>query len=325
MIFSKNKKKIAIGMATYDDYDGVYFTIQSLRMYQQLTHGDYELIVIDNNPSSKHGEKTKSLVENWTQGAGKYIPHEEKKSTSIRNLIFENSDSEYTVCMDSHVLLSFGSIYYLIDYFEKNIDNQKNLVQGPLLYDDLKNISTHFNPVWRDSMYGTWETDKESLAKNEPFEIPMQGLGVFACKTSFWPGFNKNFRGFGGEEGYIHEKFRQNGGKTICLPQFKWVHRFGRPNGVPYPLKLDDRIWNYFIGWLEIYNDPEHQMIHDIKNHFNEKVGEDRVNNIFEEALKMHFREVNDNLSPIYKFPEKNNEEKQMKSIIPKIPVMEKL
>ena len=49
-------KKLTIGMSTYDDYDGVFFTIQSLRMYH--LHGmqnDIEFIVIDNNPESAHG------------------------------------------------------------------------------------------------------------------------------------------------------------------------------------------------------------------------------------------------------------------------------
>jgi hypothetical protein len=322
MFFSKNKKKLTIGMATYDDYDGVYFTIQSLRMYHNLDEKDVDYIVIDNNPSSKHGEATKSFVQNWVKG--KYIPYTEKRSTSTRNLIFENSESEYTICMDPHVMLYKNGISHLINYFEGNISNQKNLVQGPLLYDDLKNTSTHFDPVWRDSMYGTWATNKEALEKNEPFDIPMQGLGVFACKTDNWLEFNENFRGFGGEEGYIHEKFRQNGGRTICLPQFKWIHRFGRPNGVPYPLKLEDRIWNYFIGWLEIYKDPNHQTIQDIKEHFKEKIGVDKVKEIFEEALKTHYDDYGGS-DILYKFPEKNSENTTMKSLIPKIPVVEKL
>ena len=37
---------LTIGMATYKDFDGVFFTIQALRMYQDLT--DTELLVIDN-------------------------------------------------------------------------------------------------------------------------------------------------------------------------------------------------------------------------------------------------------------------------------------
>ena len=316
---SKMNKKLTIGMATYDDYDGVYFTIQSLRLYHDLDEKNVDLIVVDNNPSSKHGEETKKFVKNKI--GGKYIPHSEKNSTSVRNLIFKNSQSKYTLCVDPHVMIVKNGINHLINYFEDNPQNQKNLVQGPLLYDDLKNLSTHFDPVWRSSMYGIWETDKKSLEKNLPFDIPMQGLGVFACETSNWPGFNENFRGFGGEEGYIHEKFRQSGGRTICLPQFKWIHRFNRPNGVPYPLKLEDRVWNYFIGWLEIYDDPNHQMILDIKNHFNDKIGVDKVNNIFQEALKTHCGEGIANSTILHKFPEKN----KIKSLIKEIPVVEKL
>lgn len=313
------RKKLTIGMATYDDYDGVYFTIQSLRMYHNLKEDDVDFIVIDNNPSGKHGETTKKFVENAVKG--KYIPYTEKNTTAVRNLVFKNSESEYTICVDPHVLIVQNGIAHLINYFESDVSNQKNLVQGPLLYDDMKNVSTHFDPIWRDSMYGVWATDRESLDKNEPFDIPMQGLGVFACKTNNWPEFNKNFRGFGGEEGYIHEKFRKNRGRTICLPQFKWVHRFGRPNGVPYSLKLEDRVWNYFIGWLEIHNDPNHQMIQDIKNHFVEKIGKDKISKLFEEALDAHYGK--ENPSVLYKFPEKK--ELKMKSLIPSIPVVDKL
>jgi hypothetical protein len=32
-------------------------------------------------------------------------------------------------------------------------------------------------------MFGVWHTDKEAVAKNEPFEIPMMGLGTFSCET----------------------------------------------------------------------------------------------------------------------------------------------
>jgi hypothetical protein len=37
---------LTIGLPTYDDFDGVYFTIQALRMYQDLD--DVELLVVDN-------------------------------------------------------------------------------------------------------------------------------------------------------------------------------------------------------------------------------------------------------------------------------------
>lgn len=275
-------KKLTIGMAVYDDFDGAYFTIQSLRMHHLNNLDiDSEIVVIDNNPHSASGKELCSFVENWAKG--RYVPFSEKKGTSVRNEIFNNSNGDYTLCIDSHVLLEHNAIQNLIDYFVEN-PNTKNLLSGPLLYDDLINISTHFDPVWREGMYGIWGTNNELYNNGEPFEIPMMGLGVFACKTSEWPGFNSNFRGFGGEEGYIHEKIRQAGGKCICLPNFKWVHRFGRPNGVPYSNILEDRVWNYFIGWLELTKNPEDPFFKSIINEFKSSIPERFLLQIFEEA-----------------------------------------
>ena len=187
--------------------------------------------------------------------------------------------------MDCHVIFPSGAIDSLLKYYEDNPDC-KNIVQGPMLYDNIKSYATHFKPIWNQHMYGVWDTDARSCQKGEPFEIPMMGLGVFSCETKNWLGFNKLFRGFGGEEGYIHEKFRRAGGKAICLPDFKWLHRFGRPDGVNYRLVLEDRIWNYFVVWLELTKDPEDPMIHDIYNHFKSSIPEGSIDNIFAQAKK---------------------------------------
>lgn len=278
-------KKLTIGMATYDDYDGVFFSIQSLRMYQPICSGqDVEFIVLDNNPDSSHGRECKNFIENAV--SGKYIPYNKKQSSFNKYDIVNYSDGEYILIIDCHVLIHNNGIESLLKYYEQD-NTHNNLVQGPLLYDDLHNISTHFDPVWRGDMYGIWGTNAQAYNAGLPFEIPMQGMGLLAFKKSTWKGININFKGFGGEEGYIAEKFRQWGGKNICLPQLKWNHRFGRPNGVKYPLILEDRIWNYFIGWLELYKDPNHQMILDIKNHFKNRIPESSMENIFNQAKNL--------------------------------------
>jgi hypothetical protein len=282
-MIKKDNKLLTIGMATYDDYDGLYFSIQSLQLYHPIARSDdVEILVIDNNPDSEHGKATKNLVEGWIKN-GRYIPFTARKTTACRNEIFRNARGRYTISMDSHVLFMKNSLESLIQYYGMN-PNCKDIVQGPLIYDDLKLASTHFKKDWGGDMYGKWATNKEGLATNKPFPIPMQGLGVFSCETHNWRGFNKYFRGFGGEEGYIHEKFRMMGGRAICLPQFKWLHRFGRPGGVPYPLKIEDRIWNYFIGWLELYQDENHQMIQDIYNYFKTRIPVQTLDNILNEA-----------------------------------------
>lgn len=87
-----------------------------------------------------------------------------------------------------------------------------------------------------------------------PYEIPGMGLGLFSMRREAWPGFNEHFRGFGGEEMYIHEKVRQRGGRALCLPWLKWGHRFARPNGTPYlsVCTVFNKVRNYILGHMEL-------------------------------------------------------------------------
>lgn len=87
-----------------------------------------------------------------------------------------------------------------------------------------------------------------------PFEIPGHGLGLFSCKRDKWLGFPAEADGFGGEELCVHELFRQAGQKAICIPQLKWLHKFGRPYGIPYPVSMFKKVRNYILwcrklGW----------------------------------------------------------------------------
>jgi hypothetical protein len=278
-------KLLTIGMATYDDYDGVFFSIQSLRMFHDICGTDQvEFIVLDNNSTSEHGKACKSFIEN--QVHGKYVVNTDQNSSFNKYKIVDYATGKYVLIIDCHVLIEKNGIDNLLKYFQDNPDC-KNLIQGPLWYDDLKNISTHFDPTWRGDMFGIWATNREKYEIGLPFEIPMQGMGLLAFERANWVGINKHFKGFGAEEGYIAEKFKRNGGKNICLPYLKWNHRFGRPNGVKYPLILEDRIWNYFIGWLEITKNPNDIMIYSIYNYFRNRITKDKLDNMLEEATNL--------------------------------------
>lgn len=272
-------KLLTIGMATYDDYDGVYFTIQALRMYQNLPENDHEFIVIDTHPESNQGKEVEKFLNHQVRNS-KYVKLENKVPTSFNKYdVVKHADGKYVLILDCHVLLQQDAIKNLLHYYSQN-ENCKNLVQGPLIYDDLSNYSTQFDPKWSGHMYGVWHTDIEKFQIGQPFEIPMQGMGLCSFEKANWPGISEHFRGFGAEEGYIAEKFRLNGGKNICLPQLGWCHRFGRPAGVPYRLILEDRIMNYFIGWLEMYKDPNHEMIKSIYDYFKDKIPSGSIDNL---------------------------------------------
>jgi len=284
-------KLLTIGMACYDDYDGVIFSCQSLRMYHPLCDTDQvEILVLDNNPDSEHGKITKKYVENGMRGKGRYVEKRDRCSSFNKYDIVNHAYGKYILIIDCHVLLKPNALESLLTYYRQN-KNCKNLVQGPLIYDDLKNISTHFDHKWSSHMYGTWQTDKEKYDNGQPFEINMQGMGLLSFEKENWPGIHKGFRGFGGEEGYIAQKFRNNGGKNICLPQLCWWHRFGRPNGVKYPLTLEDRMWNYFLGWLDATGDENCTVIRSAIDHFSEDLPKEKVLDSLGQVKKYLYKE----------------------------------
>lgn len=274
-------KKLSIGMATFDDYDGVFFSIQSIRMYHQLPDIKYEFIVLDNNPSSSQGLATKQFIESIGQI---YVPYTDVQSSFNKYKTIDYATGDIFLGIDSHVLISPDGIKKLVEYFEKNPESN-NLIQGPLLYDDYVSVSTHFKPEWSGHMYGTWATDKEKYDLGLPFEIEMQGMGLYAFQRKYWKGINQHFKGFGAEEGYIQGKFKQWGGKTLCMPSLKWNHRFGRPEGPKYNLNLEDRIFNYFLGCLDIHGDLLHPFMSSIHDYFNTVISKESLDVILENVI----------------------------------------
>ena len=272
-------------------------------------------MVVDNSPHLPEGQHVKTLIEHWApfgNAGARYIAMPESPGTTqTRERIFREAAGEAVLVMDCHVLLAPGAIRRLIAYYADHPDC-RDLLQGPLVMDDMRNFMTHFDNIWRAQMWGTWgsawscpcgdthftvfdtggKTDYRQLdaaastlgvcdrcaemppeldyagheatlealgfrrlgrdPDEKPFEIPAQGLGVFSCRRDAWPGFNPHMRGFGGEEWYIHEKFRQRGDRCLCLPFLRWVHRFGRPGGTKYTPTLWNKVRNYVLGHQEL-------------------------------------------------------------------------
>jgi len=318
MIMGRKVPRLTIGMAHYDDYDGAYFTIQNIRK-ELVFSGNAEVldfiefVVVDNNPESNHGKVLERFLKNNlpTTNDIRLVKCNENVGTSYtRNRVIEVASGDFVLVMDCHVMLC-PVVKVIKRLFELMMDrpNTNDLYTGPLVSDDMKGISTHFNLDWSSGMWGKWgscfkcecgeyftgvpvnkcityrslvkqETIdsctkchkkyptlssfgwKKSLVKHgysnvgwsdsEEFEIPSQGLGIFFVRRESWLGFNHYCRGFGGEEGYIHEKYRQAGRKCINLSWLKWLHRFNRPNGVKYPLTNINKFRNYMLEFNEL-------------------------------------------------------------------------
>lgn len=236
---------LTIGMPTYDDYDGIYFTVNALRMYHDMT--STELLVVDNFGC----ERTRKFCE---RADARYVLSKDIVGTAAaKNEVFQHAKGTFVLCMDCHILLDTDSLHRTRMFISTG-SATRDLYHGVLVYDDLTTLSTHMNPVWSGGMWGKWGYDKRGASINDDkFPIWGHGGGLVLCRRDAWPGYPAEMRGFGGEEGYIQEKFRQLGREVYCLPWLRWVHRFhDQISPVKYPLCVDDKFRNYVIGFTDL-------------------------------------------------------------------------
>jgi len=253
--------RLTVGMPSFNNFTEVFFTVQALRMYHRLE--DCEILVIDNFGD----DMLKNFIEGQCKGEARYVKYTESVGTACaKNKVFEHAQGEMVLCIDSHVFLIPGAL--------NNIPVTDDLIQGPMVYNDFINYTWEWKPVWRGHMWGIWG-DYSPKRPSAPVEIWGCGGGLMLAKKSSWLGFNPKFKGFGGEEGYIHEKYRKAGRKVWSYPNLVWMHLFDRK--IPYPLNLIDRVINYIIGFRELGLD-----LAPVKEHF----GEDLFNKATIEADK---------------------------------------
>jgi hypothetical protein len=261
------KPKLTIGFPVFRDFDGLYFSACDIPLTHPEIADDVEIIVVDNDPdpSSPFAKATKRWVNEFFAASvrARYVSAPEPGGPALaKQRCMDEASGEFVLVMDSHVRIVKGGLARLLQFYAEN-PKTYDLHSGPLFYDvdalragrgePLTQFATHMDEVWRGHDLGTWATDPRGAALDaEPFEISAMGAGLFTCRHEAFVGFNPNVRGFGGEEYYLYHKTRQAAGKGVCLPFLRWVHRFGRPGGIPYPLTLWDKVRNYVICHQEL-------------------------------------------------------------------------
>ena len=274
--------KLTVSIATYDDYDGCYFALQSLRLHHPLPEGT-EFVILDNNPTSAHGEALRKFCKDIPNC--KLIPVTDRKTSFVKYDVFAHATGDVVLGLDCHVLLAPGFIAELMKWWEANPGSRDQLT-GPVVYNNLTTCSTHLDPAWRGHDFGCWGTNKEALAAGVPFEVEMQGMGCWSLWRSAWDGINPHFRGFGAEEWYMAEKVRKGGGRVMCHPALRWVHRFGWPVRT-FPLSMELKIVNYYRGWLELYGSLDHPQIQAMTAHWLKEVKSEKLDGLIRRAQEI--------------------------------------
>lgn len=241
---------LTIGLPCHDVFDGPYFTVQSLRMYQEMR--GVEVLLLDNRGDDRLYHFAKQTHDLRIR----YVRDKAIQGTCYaKNRIFDLATTEYVMCMDSHVLLYPRVLRYIVRWLQRN--PTRDLIHGPLIYDSLQpyDAACRWNDNWGIKMKGQWDKDQRQFSSNEPFEISQMGCGLFISHREAFARFHPLMRGFGIEEFYIHEKTRRAGNRVICHPCLKWVHRFN--DTATYKTDDAERLRNYVIGWSALGWDVE--------------------------------------------------------------------
>lgn len=171
-------------------------------------------------------------------------------------------------CRENYIGSRLDVAVVAIEKDDKATFHYMDMIEGKVL-EPVKGLPV---VAWHGHQHALWEHRYVPMGQDPnqpPFPISGHGLGLFACRKDSWVGFNPNFREFGGEELYIHDKFRALGREVTCLPFLKWVHRWGRVGGARYPRSIDNQLRNNILGRLELAQitgkDP---YVDDIHHHY---------------------------------------------------------
>jgi len=230
--------KFNLAIPVYDDFDSVSVaTIANAHFHRKHIN---EIVIVDNNPDSHEGQALKKLC---ASAGWKYVAYRNAIGTAAAKDMAIRSCQGWTVCMDSHVVLLPG-------FFDKlDLLDDKALYHGPLVMDNGQSVATSLSEEWSDGMKGKWQNDGFADGIHS---IKNNGTGMFVVNADHWLGYNPNFRGFGGEEWYLQQKYIKYGNGAYLHTAMKWWHRFGCPRGKKYPLKAFDKFRNYMIGFEEL-------------------------------------------------------------------------
>ena len=269
--------KLTIGMPTYNDFDGVYFTLQALRLYQDLA--DTELLVVDNYGC----EHTKKFVEGGAKG--RYILATDAVGTAAaKNRVFAEARGEAVLCCDSHVLFDPGAIARLKAYY-RSIPTAAISCKGLSWHDDLKTISTHYKPgvAERDVGHLGDGPAREWIRRGSRSRSGCRGWGSSVAARQRLAGLQSGLSRLRRRR-RLHPRegpARREPAACAC-PGCAGCTASAGPAGVPYPALLFDKVRNYIIGFTEVGLDRE-----PIRSHFSNRLSAEQFAAMEAEAVAL--------------------------------------
>ena len=244
-------RTLSIGMIATSDDDGLCFSVQALRTYHAEVMDRISILVLDRDPTGRAAWPLKELEAQIEQL--RYVPCDDGRGTAVRDLLFRYATSDWVLVVDDDMLFEPGSLDALLRYLDGHPDSD-DLLLGPIESSELAGtVASPADSTGRSERARSGAVEDRGVSADAaPSRFAMHRMGCFAARRTSWLGLNPRCTGFGGEEAYLHEKYRQHGRRTRCLPFLRWARRFPGSAGTQYPNQWKDRLRNALIGWDEL-------------------------------------------------------------------------
>jgi hypothetical protein len=219
---------ITVGCAVYDDFEGLWSTIQSVFLHNDWgSPNDVQIVIVDTSPI---GSDHRRLIQDFVGKGGNPVKGSRTENikyvdmagfagtTKPRDVIFDHATAPIVCVMDCHVLLPSNALLRLVQWFDAN-PGCRDLIHGPMLYDNLHAMSTQFSDQFRRGMWGTWGTSWLS-----------PGGQVFTCEHEEVTDENVKQRSSDGKV-HFHD--------SITLAEFDRTETaFNFPSGETFPANI---------------------------------------------------------------------------------------
>jgi len=98
--------KLTIGMANWDDPEGAFWTLTSIRQYHvKAERTDVELLVIDDMP-----EKQQDLENVCNNSGARYVHHSKNKGPAhAKDSVWEHAKGDYVLLVDVNTIHTLAS------------------------------------------------------------------------------------------------------------------------------------------------------------------------------------------------------------------------
>ena len=98
--------KLTIGTCVHDDFEGLYFTLQSIRLHHKDVLDRLEFVVINNNPKSPEGQEIRKLMD-WIKQPLTYVEFD------AFNLNMEDISNIYEIYNNLSINMYHYTLYIL--------------------------------------------------------------------------------------------------------------------------------------------------------------------------------------------------------------------